>query len=99
LWEKSANSLSREELEWACSSAECAELATQNLVGVIEGIACAINDDKSAGMPFAYPGSGGDVAALLFFVSESIWHIAALNEVGNSAADRLAHPARYKAGT
>ena len=92
LWEKSVNSLTKEELEWFAQFTDEAELAGKNLSGVLNGLGCLIGSDDNTG---SFQDQGA-VSELLFNLSHQIDTINGMIQIGSSAEHRLRHPERYK---
>lgn len=45
LWERNANNLTKELLEWFADATECASILSQDLQNVLDGIGCLISED------------------------------------------------------
>lgn len=95
LWERTADRLTKEELEWFAGATESATIHLHNLEDVIEGIGCLVSSDTESPVCDSFQ-NAPDVASLLFFFAESVRHARALTEVGDAAASRLRNPALYR---
>lgn len=98
LWERCADKLNKQELEWFAGAHDAAELRLRNLVVLTEGLGCLIGSDSQSEGHLASGSfqSHHDVPNLLFSLSESINSALALFEVSSAAQERLSHPDLYK---
>lgn len=96
LWERTADQLSRSELEWFADATESAVMTMQNLEEVMEGIGCLVNADESDNCATGSFQTPQSTSALLFFLAESVRHARALVTVGDAANYRLRHPELYR---
>lgn len=95
LWERAANNLTTEELEWFAGASSHAVHVMENMADVIERIGCLVNDDYPRdGKPdcVGYFQDSSSTAGLLFFLAESVRHVQAMVQVSDAASYRLRHP-------
>ncbi|MDR2838923.1 MAG: hypothetical protein LBV49_10250 [Azonexus sp.] len=94
LWDRCADQLTPEELEWFSGAGESADSFMQNLEEVIDGLCCLVGADNKENTkhPVGSFQESGSVATLLFFIGQSVNHARALVEVSNSADLRLRRP-------
>lgn len=88
LWNKAADHLTTQELEWFSHLSGHAAMEADNLAEVTENLGCLINSDKETGC-FE---SAGNVATLLFNISHQIDTIHSLIHISCDAEGRLKHP-------
>jgi hypothetical protein len=96
LWERNANNLTKEQLEWFANATEYASTLTQDMQEVLNGLGCLIGANHLPHKKVGSFQSSDDIPTLLFFISRSLGNIQGLIDIGDAANDRLVHPERYK---
>jgi hypothetical protein len=92
LWERTADKLNDEELQWFTMATEPAQNLVQRLQQVLEGIAYLVESDDRRGERYAECGSfqnPSDASALLFFAAQSVESVRSLLMVATAAQARL----------
>lgn len=98
LWERTAPTLNKSELEWFAGASDHAEQIVGNLRHVIEGVGCLVASDELRGKGQPRAGSfqeAPDVATLLYSIEQQLDTVQGLMNVGLSAGYRLRHPEQY----
>ena len=95
LWERTADSLTTEELTWFADSSEYAKLQARQLSYAIEGIGCLVSADSENNHGAGSFQNGDSISTLLFTIAHSVDTIAGMMEVSDSAQHRLANPELY----
>jgi hypothetical protein len=95
LWERTANSLSKKELEWFAGFSEQAGYFVRDLAAVTEGIAYLVEFDPE-GCNTGIFQNNHSVFQLLRHISVSTNALGAMIEVGDLATDRLLNSEYYR---
>lgn len=95
LWERTADRLTTEELEWFAGSSEYARMQARQLSKVIESVGCLVCSDAKTKTGAGNFQSGNDVSTLLFSIAHSVDTIAGMMDVSDSAQHRLSNPDLY----
>ena len=92
LWERTADSLSKSELEYFARATEHAHTEARNLRDVVMGMGCLIASDTQSG---ALQDTNG-TSAMLYTIAEQLDTITGMIEIGRAADNRLRMPEMYQ---
>lgn len=92
LWKRTADSLSKSELEYFAKATAHAHTESKNLRDVVSGLGCLIaSDDQSGALQ-----DQRDLPTLLYSISAQLDTISGMIEIGSAANDRLRLPEYYR---
>jgi hypothetical protein len=93
LWDKAADRLTPEELKWFAGAWD--ELLLLNLIDVIEGIGCLVNEESGHETGSGAFQTASSVAILLFYLKDALLQVNALTNVAMKANNRMCKPDFY----